>query len=116
MFNPEMIQGFIDNTLDNYVNLIVLFILVIFISVNLKEMIHSLIIGWFIKAFKQYKPRDIIRIDGELWYLDHLNSYRVKFLKVIDIDDCNIVLSKEELSIEYSQFLKSKIRRVSCFN
>jgi len=115
MFSPEIIQGFVQNTLDSYINIVVMFVLIVFITVNLKEMTHSLIIGWFIKVFKQYKPRDILKIDGEYWYLDHLNSYRIKFLKVIDIDTDNIVLSKEEMSIEYSQFLKSKIIRIGSF-
>ncbi len=115
MLNPQMIQGFVENTLDNYLNMVVLFALIVFLTINAREMMHSLIIGWFIKIFKQYKPRDVLRIDGELWYLDHLNSYRIKFLLVVDMDDDFIILSKEEMSIEYSQFLKSKIRRVGTF-
>lgn len=110
-----MIQQFVSSTIDNYLNMIIMFILIIFVTVNAKDMAHNLIIGIFIKVFKSYQQRDILKIDGKEWFVDHLNSYRIKFLEVIEIDQDTIILSKVEMSIAYTIFLKSKIIRCGSF-
>lgn len=118
MVSPIMIEDFVKNIVNSYLNILIIFVLVVLVTSNLKDMTVNYIIGCFIKIFKSYRPRDILEINGKNYYIDNLNTYRIKFLKVVKFDNDNveITLSREELSIGYSVFLKMKIIRVGRFS
>ena len=112
-------QGAIDVTQIIVIGVVVvvLFMIYILIKRNFADMAYNSNIGKFIKMFKSYKTRDILHIDGKDWYVDNLNSYRIKFLEVLEWDkkEGTIKLSDNELSIMYSVFLKMKIHRKGHF-
>jgi len=97
------------------IGVVVAFLLVVAVSKNLVNMAWSFNIGLSLKLTKKYRCGDIIKYNSNDWCLDHMNTYRIKFKQVIDFDDKYIILSNEELSISYVDFLKMKILRVSHF-
>lgn len=118
MFNPEYIRNSIENALGSYFIIGgIVFIIMVFLTVNLKDTVHNVIIGWGFKWKKNYKLRDIIKYNNERWYIDNLNGIRIKFLLVIEWEEGTefIILSKEELTMTYHLFQKSPIRKVGSF-
>jgi hypothetical protein len=97
------------------IGVIVAFFFIVIIAKILPNRVQLIIAGINFKISKLYGCGDIIKINGESWYIDHMNTYRITFRKVVDWDtsDKEVKMNKkEDLSIDYITFLKMKIHRL----
>jgi len=93
-------------------------LIVVAFSKNIPDIAHNYIIGMCFKWKKNYCPRDIMEINKEKWYIDHMNSLDIKFLTVIEWDPHGgeIILGTREMVKTYHEFQKSARIKLGNFN
>jgi len=95
--------------------ILVAFFFIVIVSRIIPNRVQLFLAGVSIKIAKKYVCRDILKINGGEWYIDHLNTYRIVFSKVIEWNKTErwIKLDQDvDLSIDYITFLKMKIHRL----